>query len=155
MQTLLQNKISNRVIMLIFITALLILVSWRLSSAGDLSSHLEDVYGYMVDSSSRTSTSTDSLIQTLQDRRRADPNDWQVYSQLGLALLQKARETGDPTYYQKTDDALDKALSLRADDYASISANGALALARHQFHSALEWGEKAKQINPDRTYAYG
>jgi tetratricopeptide (TPR) repeat protein len=32
---------------------------------------------------------------------------------------------------------------------------GALALARHQFHEALEWGERARQINPDRTYAYG
>ncbi len=28
-------------------------------------------------------------------------------------------------------------------------------MARHDFSAALEWGEKAKQINPDRTYAYG
>ena len=67
----------------------------------------------------------------------------------------RRRETGDPTYYQKTDEALDKALSFQPEDYASISAKGALALARHDFSSALEWGEKAKQINPDRTYAYG
>jgi tetratricopeptide (TPR) repeat protein len=74
---------------------------------------------------------------------------------LGLVYLQKARETGDPVYYQKTEEALDKALAHQADDYVSVSASGALALARHQFHSALEWGEKAKQLNPDRTYAYG
>jgi tetratricopeptide (TPR) repeat protein len=30
-----------------------------------------------------------------------------------------------------------------------------LALARHDFALALEWGEKAKQVNPDRIYAYG
>jgi tetratricopeptide (TPR) repeat protein len=69
--------------------------------------------------------------------------------------LQKARETGDPTYYQKTEEALEKALSFQPADYASISAKGALALARHDFSSALVWGEKAKQINPSRTYAYG
>jgi tetratricopeptide (TPR) repeat protein len=32
---------------------------------------------------------------------------------------------------------------------------GALALARHQFLVALEWGERARQLNPDRAYAYG
>jgi tetratricopeptide (TPR) repeat protein len=74
---------------------------------------------------------------------------------LGLAYLQKARETGDPSYYQKSDEALEKALSFQPDDYASISATGALELARHDFSSALEWGEKARQINPSRSYAYG
>jgi tetratricopeptide (TPR) repeat protein len=95
------------------------------------------------------------MIQTLQERLRANPNDWQSYSQLGLAYLQKARETGDPTYYQKTEEALDQALAMQPGDYASVTAKGALALARHDFSAALEWGEQAKQINPDRTYAYG
>ena len=36
----------------------------------------------------------------------------------------RSRETGDP-YYQKTDEALDKALSFQPEDYASISAKGA------------------------------
>ena len=120
-----------------------------------LSARLQEVYGYLADSASRTNASTDKLIRTLQDRLRTNPNDWQSYSQLGLAYLQKARETGDPTYYQKTEEALDKALSMQPSDYASISAKGALALARHDFSAALEWGEKARQINPDRTYAYG
>ena len=155
MQTLSQNRSFNRVIILIFITALIIFASWRLTSARDLPSRLEDVYGYITDSTSRTSASTDAQIETLQDRIRTNPNDWQAYSQLGLAYLQKARETGDPTYYQRTEEALDKALTFEPADYASISAKGALALARHEFLSALEWGGRAVQINPDRTYAYG
>ena len=155
MQTLSQNQSFNRVIILVFITAIIIIGSWRLTSARDLPSSLEEVYGYMADSTSRTSASTDAHIRTLQDQLKTNPNDWQSYSQLGLAFLQKARETGDPTYYQKSEEALDKALSFQAGDYASISAKGALALARHEFLSALEWGERAVQINPDRTYAYG
>ncbi len=155
MQILSRNRSLNRLVLLVFITALIILASWRLASTEGLSSRLEDVYGYLADSASRTSASTDKLIQSLQERLRANPNDWQSYSQLGLAYLQKARETGDPTYYQKTEEALDKALALQPDDYVSISARGALALARHDFSAALEWGEKARQINPDRTYAYG
>jgi tetratricopeptide (TPR) repeat protein len=109
----------------------------------------------MVDSPSRTTASTDTLIQSLQEELRTNPDDWQAYSQLGLAYLQKAREVGDPTYYQKAEQALDKGLSAHGDDYVTVGASGALALARHQFHSALEFGKKAKQINPDRTYAYG
>jgi len=155
MQILSQNRSFNRVIILVFITAIIILGSWRLTSARNLPSRFEDVYGYIAGSTSRTSASTDAQIQTLQERIRTNPNDWQSYSQLGLAFLQKARETGDPTYYQKSEEALDKALSFEAGDYASISAKGALALARHEFLSALEWGERAVQINPDRTYAYG
>ena len=155
MQILSRNRSLNRLVLLVFITALIILASWRLASTQGLSSRLEEVYGYLADSASRTSASTDKLIQSLQERLRANPKDWQSYSQLGLAYLQKARETGDPTYYQKTEEALDKALALQPEDYVSISARGALALARHDFSAALEWGEKARQINPDRTYAYG
>jgi tetratricopeptide (TPR) repeat protein len=155
MQMLFQNRSFNRLAILVFITALIIIASWRLASTQGSSSRLQDVYGYLADSSSRTNASTDTLIQTLQERLKANPEDWQSYSQLGLAYLQKARETGDPSYYQKTEEALDKALAMQPDDYASISAKGALALARHNFAEGLKWGEKAIQINPNRTYAYG
>jgi tetratricopeptide (TPR) repeat protein len=155
MQTLFQNRSLTRVVFLAFVTTSIILVSWRLAATQDISSRLQDVYSYLADSASRTNASTDKLIQDLQKRLKADPNDWQSYSQLGLAYLQKARETGDPTYYQKTEEALDRALSIQPSDYVSISAKGALALARHDFSASLEWGEKARQLNPDRTYAYG
>ena len=155
MQARFQNRSFSRVIILVFITTLMILASWALTSTRGLTASLQDVYGYLANSASRTNASTDVLIRNLQEQLRANPNDWQSYSQLGLAYLQKARETGDTAYYQKTEEALDKAFSFQPDDYASISAKGALALARHDFALALEWGEKAKEINPDRVYAYG
>lgn len=155
MQIISQNRSFQRVLILVFITGLIIIASWALTSPRGMTASLQDVYGYLANSVSRTNAPTDQLIRTLQEQLRANPNDWQSYSQLGLAYLQKARETGDPAYYQKTEEALDKALSFQPDDYASISAKGALALARHDFALALEWGEKAKEINPDRVYAYG
>ncbi|MDQ2692089.1 MAG: hypothetical protein M3Y68_08675, partial [Chloroflexota bacterium] len=155
MQTLLQNRTSTRMLILVLVTSVVIFLSWRLTSARELSSSIEDVYGYLADSSARAPASTDTLIQTLQERLRQNPDDWQSYSQLGVAFLQKARETGDPAYYQRAEEALDQALSLQPSDYVSISARGALALARHDFVAALEWGEKAMRINPSRTYAYG
>jgi tetratricopeptide (TPR) repeat protein len=153
MQTHLRNLISNRGIMLVLMITFIAILSWRLAPQAGSAFSLPELYAF--DTASRTSASTEAQIQSLQAQLRLQPNDWQAYSQLGLAYLQRARETGDPTYYQKTEEALDKALSFQPQDYASISAKGALALARHDFASALEWGERAKQINPNRTYAYG
>jgi tetratricopeptide (TPR) repeat protein len=155
MHSLSQNRTFHRALMLALIVTLIIVVSWRFAPKHDSALSFSNLASFISDTSSRTNASTDRQIQTLQDQLRSEPNDWQAYSQLGLAYLQKARETGDPSYYQKTEEALDKALAIQPDDYASISAKGALELARHQFHSALEWGESARQINPSRTYAYG
>lgn len=155
MQILSQNRSVTRVTILVFMTAAMIIGSWRLAAGRALPSSLDDVNAYLAESASRTSASSDAQIDGLQERLRTNPDDWQAYSQLGHAYLQKARETGDPSYYQKTEQALDRALALEPGDYAAISGKGALALARHEFHSALEWGERAVQINPDRAYAYG
>jgi tetratricopeptide (TPR) repeat protein len=155
MQTIPQTRMFNRVMMLAIFVTLMIALSWRFAPAHNSAIPFTDANSILSDTSSRMNASTDEQIQTFQDQLKTDPNHWQAYSQLGLAYLQKVRETGDPTYYQKAEEALDKALSLQPDEYVSISARGTLALARHEFLSALEWGGRAKKINPDRTYAYG
>jgi tetratricopeptide (TPR) repeat protein len=154
MQSLSRNRTPSRLIMLALFVAFMVSASWWFAPAYNSARSFAGLES-LVSDPSRTNTSTDAQIQTLQDRLRSHPDDWQVYSQLGLAYLQKGRETGDPTYYQKVEEALDQALSSNPEDYAAVSAKGALALARHDFASALAWGEKAKQINPSRAYAYG
>ena len=155
MQAIFQNRSFNRVMTLALIATTIIIVSWRFAPARNSSQLFSLVDSFASDSSLRANASTDAQIQSLQGKLRSHPEDWPAYSQLGLAYLQKARESGDPTYYQKTQEALDKALAHQPDDYVSVAASGALALARHQFHTALQIGEKARQINPDRPYAYG
>jgi tetratricopeptide (TPR) repeat protein len=152
MQALLQDRNLNRVIIFATIALLLIGVSWGIADRREVTIPSSERSG---DYASRLGVSIDSQIQTLQDRLRSNPYDWESYSQLGLAYLQKAREAGDPTYYQKVEDALNKSLGQQPNDYAAVSGMGALALSRHQFHAALEWGERARQINPDHAYAYG
>jgi|CXWL01.1.fsa_nt_gi tetratricopeptide (TPR) repeat protein len=151
MQALSKDRNLNRVIIFALVAFLVISISWRMAGSGrpafPLERSGEDV--------SRTGMTVDAQIQKLQDRLRSNPNDWESYSQLGLAYLQKAREVGDPSYYQKAEEALNKALEHQPNDYVSLSGMGALALARHQFHMALEVGERAKEINLDRAYAYG
>ena len=155
MQILTQDRNFNRVIIFSLIVLTVVAISWGIASRRAGTVGLDGDGGYSADSALRVSASVDEQIQTLQGRLRDNPNDWQSYSQLALAYLQKARETGDPSYYQKVEEALNKTIEQQSDDYVTVSAMGALALARHQFHSALEWGERAKQLDPDRTYAYG
>src|SRR4051812_9811017 len=45
------------------------------------------------------SSATDRQIGALQDRLRQEPSDQRTQTQLGLAYLQRARETSDPSYY--------------------------------------------------------
>ena len=154
MQSLVQDRKLSLVIIFSFIVLLIIAISWGISSGGASTLGFDRDNVYSIEDASRISASTDEQIQTLQGLIRDNPDDWQSYSQLALAYLQKARETGDPSYYQKVEAALSKTAG-HQDDYATVSAMGALALARHQFHSALELGERARQLDPDRTYAYG
>ena len=156
MQTLKQARLLTRLLIFLLVIASLILISWVLAYPRFPASSpaLARLY-FMGAMDNRRGPSTDGLIEDLQTRLRANATDWQAYSQLGVAYLQKARETGDPTYYQKAEDALDQALALEPEDYTAISAKGGLALARHQFLAALEWGERARQLNPERSYAYG
>lgn len=66
-----------------------------LISARDLPSGLKE--GNMVDCVSHT----DERFNKYTSFAGMNPNDWQAYSHLGLAYLQKARETDDPTDPQR------------------------------------------------------
>ena len=67
---------------------------------------------------------------------------------LGQAYLQKARETGDPGYYPKAETLFQQALAANGDDVEAMVGLGTLALARHEFAAALDWGERARDLNP-------
>jgi tetratricopeptide (TPR) repeat protein len=99
--------------------------------------------------------STTMLVDSLQSALAVNPKDEHSWALLGLAYQQRARETGDPSYYTKSDGALQKALSLNKDDYLVYSGLGSLALSRHRFFEALADGQKALSIAPKIAMNYG
>lgn len=99
--------------------------------------------------------STDGTIAQMQQRITANPNNYTAYALLGLAYQQKARETSDPAYYSESKKQLDKALQIKPDDYNSMAGQGALDLSLHNFREALDWGIKARNLYPEKSYAYG
>ncbi|HEY3061651.1 MAG TPA: tetratricopeptide repeat protein [Chloroflexota bacterium] len=100
-------------------------------------------------------SATDRQIGALQERLRQQPSDSVAATRLGLAYLQRARETSDPTFYGRADAILNQALSATPDDTDTLIGLGSLALARHQFGDALDYGQRAVASNPYKAAGYG
>src|SRR5439155_3674421 len=98
---------------------------------------------------------TASLVRSLQARLRRDPQDVHSYDLLGLAYQQRARESGDPVYYSKSEGVLDSALALEPKNYLVYSGLGSLALSRHRFRAALGLGRRAYALSPTTARNYG
>jgi tetratricopeptide (TPR) repeat protein len=98
---------------------------------------------------------TAALVASLQAALHTNPNDIHSYDLLGLAYQQRARETGDPSYYTKSDGVLHRALALAPSDLLATSGLGSLALSRHRFREALALGRRARAISPSTARSYG
>ncbi|MDQ3045131.1 MAG: tetratricopeptide repeat protein [Chloroflexota bacterium] len=96
----------------------------------------------------------DSRIATLQERLNRAPTSADATA-LGLAYLQKTRETGDPSYYPKAEELFNQAREAQPNDVEAMIGLGSLALARHDFAAALEWGEAARALAPQKASVHG
>src|SRR5215203_1308802 len=100
-------------------------------------------------------TSTDTRISSLQEKIRENPKDFESHITLANAYLQKVRETGDPSLYTKTEDLLDQAQKLDGHSPELFATRGTLALARHDFQAALEYGKRALALDPESARYHG
>lgn len=101
---------------------------------------------------------TDNALRQMQQRLSNNPTDpfaYAAYAQLGSLSLQKVRETGDPSYYARAEEALRQSLALAPDNVLAALGMGELHLARHEFAAALEWGETARAQSPLSHVVYG
>ncbi|MEU8804868.1 tetratricopeptide repeat protein [Spirillospora sp. NPDC048819] len=89
-----------------------------------------------------------SGIAGLQKRLREQPHDAAGWASLGLAYVEQARVTGDTTYYPKADGVLRRSLREEPRNAAALAGLGALAAARHDFHEALRYADRALKANP-------
>jgi tetratricopeptide (TPR) repeat protein len=91
---------------------------------------------------------TDRQIAAYQENLRAEPNNAANQATLGLLYLQKAREVGDPTFYNKAEAVFNNALQLDPQNTSALGGLGSLSLSRHEFSKGLEYGQKAYAITP-------
>jgi tetratricopeptide (TPR) repeat protein len=104
---------------------------------------------------SSISSTGSALLPQLQQEVRANPTDVVGLGLLGLAYQQRARETGDPTYYTKSDGVLRRALRYAPNDLVATGGLGTLALSRHRFREALALGRRSVALSPSTARGYG
>jgi tetratricopeptide (TPR) repeat protein len=95
-------------------------------------------------------------IDAARKRLERVPGDWTTWAQLGVAYVEQARVTGDPSNYARAEEALNRSLQVRATDNAlALTGLGALAAARHDFAAALDYGNRSLAIDPYKAVTHG
>lgn len=105
--------------------------------------------------SAATSAGALQGIAGLQAELKRVPGNYPKWSTLGMAYLQQARLTADPTFYGKAEAAFDMALQLRpSDNDAALTGQASLAAARHDFAEALALTDQSLAINDFSATTY-
>jgi tetratricopeptide (TPR) repeat protein len=97
---------------------------------------------------------TAARIAALRDRLAASPEVAATLRDLGLALLQRVRETADPSLYAQAEAALTRARDLAPRDATVLVGIASLQLGRHRFADALETAASALVIAPSLPAAH-
>jgi len=98
---------------------------------------------------------TAAYVAQLEARAAADGEDGQALTLLGLAYQQRARETGDPSFYPRSEQALRRSLQLEEENALAATGLAALAASRHRFSEARVLAERSTRLNPHSAPAYG
>ena len=95
-------------------------------------------------------------IAQAQEQLRRNPDDARTWAELGSAYVERARITGDPSYYERAQGALDRSMQVQPTANAEAMIGlGALANARHDFAGARDWAVQARELRPRTPAVYG
>lgn len=91
----------------------------------------------------------------LEFQVRARPDSPELLARLGVTYLSRYRETADPSYLGRAAAALERSRDLDPSRAQTLTGLGMLALARHNFASALEFGTRSHELDPGSADALG
>jgi tetratricopeptide (TPR) repeat protein len=94
-------------------------------------------------------------IEAAQKVLQKQPRRHQAYNELALALLRRARETGNNSYYQQAQKAIESSLQIQPNNFEAGQAHVALLLAEHRYHSALDEAQELNHRMPDAVLVWG
>jgi len=98
---------------------------------------------------------TAGYVRKLERRVAVQPRDADALTFLGLAYQQRARETGDPTFYRLSGEALRRASDAGGRLPLIVQGRASLANTRHRFNDGLALARLAVQLDPENGSAYG
>ena len=106
-------------------------------------------------SENRSPSPAELRIAAAQKVLQKQPNRYQAYNDLALALVRRARETGDKSYYQQAQVAIESSLRIQPENFEAGQAHVALLLAEHRYRAALEEAQALNHRMPDAVLVWG
>jgi len=95
-------------------------------------------------------------VAALEERVARAPNDYVTWATLGIAYVQQARVSADPSLYARAEAALDRSLEInQADNFIGYAGRSNLAGARHRFADAKQFALDGLAINGFSALLYG
>jgi tetratricopeptide (TPR) repeat protein len=101
------------------------------------------------------SNSTNPNLEAAQKLIEKSPNEPKGYTQLAVAYIKQARETGDFSLNSKAETAVEKALQIDEKDVTARKLKASLHLTFHRFAEALEAGKNLNTEFPNDDFVYG
>src|SRR5262245_28759573 len=100
-------------------------------------------------------TTADNHIAYYQRILQRNPHDARTFHRLGDALIRKARESGDVTYFNRAEEALQKSLELVPTNAGAWRHLAYVAYSRHEFDQAATHARKALELDNSDGHAWG
>src|SRR5437870_2577274 len=112
-------------------------------------------WGSFTDEALAQSTRTDSQIGYYQQMLKRDPRNAKAYYGLGDGLIRKARETGDPDYFNRAEEALKNSLEIAPKNAGAMRHLAYVFYSRHEFEPAAVYARKAIEMDANDGDSYG
>jgi tetratricopeptide (TPR) repeat protein len=100
-------------------------------------------------------SSAEQSVADAQKIIQETPSQNTGYNLLAIALVRRARETDDATYYSQADEAAKRSLRLVPDNFETKKIQTTILLARHEFPAALAAAKALNKQIPDDVMVYG
>ncbi len=139
------KKTPTFIVALLIAVAVFAVTSWVVGATrGDPPASAETTAEGYARSASGTIERADAALAE-------DPRDAAALSALAEASLVRLRETGDPSWQTRADEAARRALAAEPRNFAAMDVLGSLSLTRHRFAEALSWSRRSLAAAPGRV----
>src|SRR3954463_7636182 len=87
--------------------------------------------------------------ETSQKAIAENPKNLDAYNRLALGLARRARETSNPLYYNKADEAIAQSLELSPNNFEALKMRVWVLLGKHEFQQARDQARLLNKQIPD------
>ncbi len=96
--------------------------------------------------------------QSIAEARKAisdKPMDYAGYNLLAAALVRRAQESSDVSFYDQAEDAVKKSLEIAPHNFDAEKIRASILLGEHDFPAALDLAKALNKRVPDDVMVYG